>query len=266
VSERMKMGWFTTARDEAALELLKIVYQEIKKGFLPLEIAYVFVSRDPDEAEITQKFIEAAQKMGLKVLSFSARRFKPELRKKDLETWRKVYHEEVMKRLPEEVSFGMLAGYMWVASKEFCEKVPLLNLHPALPGGPKGTWQEVIWQLISARASETGVMIHRATEELDEGPPLTFTRFSIRTPEFLPLWDEAEKILLRYHLKGLKEREGEKNKLFLKIREEGVKRELPLIVLTLKALSEGEISFQREEGPLDLTEKIENYLKKGYFE
>ncbi len=259
-----KMGWFTTARDEAALELLKIVYQEIQKGFLNLKIPYVFVSRDPDEAEVTKKFIEITTKeMGLKVITFSALKFEPQLRKSDLERWRILYHREILKLLPEEVDFAMLAGYMWVASEEFCEKIPLLNLHPALPGGPKGTWQEVIWQLISARACETGVMIHRATKELDEGPPLTFVRFSIRTQEFIPLWEETEKILLKYHLKGLKEKEGEKNRLFLKIREEGVKRELPLIVLTLKAFSEEKIAFSQENLPLDLTSEVENYLKRG---
>ncbi|MGC8965366.1 MAG: formyltransferase family protein [Caldimicrobium sp.] len=261
-----RMGWFTTARDEAALKLLKIVYQEIQKGFLNLKISYVFVSRDPDEAEVTKRFIETASKeMGLKVITLSALKYEPELRKKDLELWRKLYHQEILKYLPEEVDFGMLAGYMWVVSEDFCEKIPLLNLHPALPGGPKGTWQEVIWQLISARACETGVMIHKATKELDEGPPLTFVKFSIRTEEFMPLWEETENILLKYHLKGLKEKEGEKNRLFLKIREEGVKRELPLIVLTLKAFSEDSISFNKEDLPLDLTNQVENYLKRGYF-
>ncbi len=262
-----KVGWFTTARDEAALELLKIVYNEIKRGFLNLEISYVFVSREPEEAEVTKRFIEVAEReMGLRVLVLSALKFEPELRKKDIETWRKLYHQKILEVLPKEADFGMLAGYMWVVSEEFCERLPLLNLHPALPGGPKGTWQEVIWQLISARACETGIMIHRATKDLDEGPPLTFVRFSIRTPEFQPLWEETEKILLKYHLKGLKEREGEKNRLFLKIREEGVKRELPLIVLTLKAFSEEKISFSEEANPLDLTPEVENYLKKGYFE
>lgn len=262
-----KIGWFTTARDLAALELLRIVHSEIKSGFLPLKIAYVFVSKAKDEGEIPYKLIEEAERvMGLPVISFSALRFEPELRKKDLDTWRNLYHEEVFKRLPEEVDFGMLAGYMWVASKEFCEKIPLLNLHPALPGGPKGTWQEVIWQLISARAAETGIMIHRATYELDEGPPLTYVRFSLRTPEFIPLWQESETLLLRLHLKGLKEKEGEENKLFKKIREEGVKRELPFIVWTLKYLAEGKVAFDSPDLPLDLTPEVERYLIKSKFE
>lgn len=261
-----KAGWFTTARDEAALELLKIVYEQIKRGFLNLKIPYVFVSREADESEITKRFIEFVKReMDFPVLTFSALRFEPELRKRDLEAWRRLYHEEILKRLPEKVDFGMLAGYMWVVSKEFSEALPLLNLHPALPGGPKGTWQEVIWQLISARACETGVMIHRATAELDEGPPLTFVRFSIRTTDFIPLWEEAENILLKFHLKGLKEHEGEKNRLFLKIREEGVKRELPLIVWTLWYFAEDKIDFNRSELPMDLTSQVDTFLREGKF-
>ncbi|MFN4196820.1 MAG: formyltransferase family protein, partial [Caldimicrobium sp.] len=236
---KKKLGWFTTARDLAALELLRIVFREIERGFLPLKIAYVFVSKEKDESGYAQKFIEEAEdKMGLSVITFSALRYEPELRKKDIETWRTLYHREVLKRLPVEIDFAMLAGYMWVASSEFCEKLFLLNLHPALPGGPKGTWQEVIWQLISSRASETGIMIHQATPELDEGPPLTFVRFSLRTDDFIPLWEKTERILLKYHLKGLIKAEGEKNELFKKIREEGVKRELPFIVWTLKYFAE----------------------------
>lgn len=199
--------------------------------------------------------------MGLKVISFSALKFKPELRQKDRDSWRKLYHDEVLKRLDEEIDFGVLAGYMWIVSTKFCNTLKLINLHPALPGGPKGSWQQVVWQLISARSIETGAMMHLVTPDLDEGPPITFFRFSLRTPEFLPLWEETEKKLLKYHLSGLQKLEGEKNKLFQKIREEEVKRELPLIVYTLKYLGEEKIILGSENLPLDLTEEIENYLK-----
>lgn len=259
-----KMGWFTTARDEDALSLLRVVWEKIREGFIPLEIAYVFVSKDRGESPISDKLIRyAEEEMKVPTITFSALKFKEELRKRDLEQWRELYHREILNLLPVEVDFGMLAGYMWIVSSEFCKKIPLLNLHPALPGGPKGTWQEVIWQLISARSRETGVMIHQATSELDEGPPLTYVRFSIYHEEILPLWEKAEKILLRYHLRGLREREGESNPLFRKIRQEGVKRELPLIVLTLKYFAEGRINWYNEDLPLDLTEQVEAYLNKG---
>lgn len=256
------IGWFTTGRDEAAIELLKIVYSEIKSGFLPLKIAYVFISKEPGEGFFSDRLIEMARgEMGLKVISFSALRFEPELRKKDKELWRELYHDEVLKRLEDEIDFGVLAGYMWIVSPKFCNSLKLINLHPALPGGPKGSWQEVMWQLISARACETGAMMHLVTPELDEGPALSFFRFSLRTPEFLPLWENTEKKLLKYHLSGLKKLEGEENELFKKIREEEVKRELPLIVYTLKYLGEEKITFDSENLPLDLTEEIEIYLK-----
>ena len=257
-----KIGWFTTGRDQAAIDLLKVVYSEIKSGFLQLKISYVFVSREPGESYFSDKLIEIARnEMKLKVISFSALKFKPDLRKKNKELWRKLYHDEVLKRLDEKVDFGVFAGYMWIASSEFCNSLKLINLHPALPGGPKGSWQDVIWQLISARACETGAMMHLVTPELDEGPPISFFRFSIRTPEFLPLWEDTEKKLLKYHLTGLKKFEGEKNRLFKKIREEEVKRELPLIVYTLKYLGEDKIIFNSEDLPLDLTKEIEVYLK-----
>ncbi|PMP65191.1 MAG: formyl transferase [Thermodesulfobacterium geofontis] len=259
-----RIGWFTTGRDEAAIDLLKIVYSEIKRGFLPLKIAYVFISKELGEGIFSDKLINLAKKeLGLKVISFSALRFEPELRKKDKELWRKLYHEEVLKRLDEEIDFGVLAGYMWIVSPKFCNSLKLINLHPALPGGPKGSWQEVMWQLISARSAETGAMMHLVTPELDEGPPISFFRLPLRTPEFLPLWEETEKKLLKYHLTGLKNLEGEENRLFKKIREEELKRELPLIVYTLKYLGEDKILFDSEDLPLDLTEEIENYIKRG---
>lgn len=255
-----KIGWFTTARDKAALDLLLEVYSHIKKGFIPASIAYVFVSRTPEEGVWARELLSKAKKdLNLPVFFLSAQNFMPELRIEDKETWRKLYHKEVLKLLPEEVDFGVLAGYMWITSEEFCNVLKLINLHPALPGGPKGAWEEVIWQLISARAFETGAMIHKVTPELDEGPALTYFRLNLRSEVFTPLWKETEKKLLSLGLTELRKREGNQNSLFLKIREEELKRELPLLIYTIKYLAEERIDFLLEE-PLDLTEEIEASL------
>ncbi|QJA06671.1 formyl transferase [Thermosulfurimonas marina] len=258
-----RLGWFSTGRDEAARLLLETVQARIQEGFLPARIAYVFVSRRPGEDRESDLFFELCQKLGLPTVHLSAREFEPELRRKDREAWRRVYHARVLEILPEEVDLVVLAGYMWVVSEEMCTRLPMLNLHPALPGGPKGTWQEVIWQLISARAAETGAMMHRVTPVLDEGPAATFYRFSLRTPDFLPLWEACEEKLLRKGLSALQAEEGESLPLFGRIREEGVRRELPLIVYTLKAFAEGEISWESPELPLDLSARIEEHLRTG---
>ena len=253
-----KIGWFTSAKDEASFKLFEVVLNEIEKGFLPVKMAYVFIANSLN-AIWAKKIYEKAVSKNINTIFLDPYNFLPNLRKEKKEEWRIKYHQAILEKLPEEIDFGVLAGYMWITSDEFCEKLFLINLHPALPGGPKGSWQEVIWQLISARACETGVMMHKVTSLLDEGPPISFVRFSIRTEEFLPLWKEAEEILLKEHLTGLKRKLGENCKLFKKIREEGVKRELPLIVLTIKLLAEGK---ETKKFPLDLSSQIEKYLEK----
>jgi len=115
----------------------------------------------------------------------------------------------------------------------------MINLHPAVPGGPTGTWQEVIWQLIDNKARETGVMMHLVTPELDKGPPVTYCTFPIRGKPFDRYWDEIE----RHPLSEVKKGQGQNNHLFKRIRQHGLAREFPLIISTLKAFSQGKIKI-----------------------
>ena len=41
---------------------------------------------------------------------------------------------------PFKPDLSLLAGYMLIISPEMCRRYPLINLHPAAPDGPKGTW------------------------------------------------------------------------------------------------------------------------------
>jgi folate-dependent phosphoribosylglycinamide formyltransferase PurN len=130
---------------------------------------------------------------------------------------------------------------MLIVTEEMWRR-PLLNLHPAEPGGPAGTWQEVIWQLIEQRASRAGVMMHLVTGVLDEGPPVTYCTYTIRGPAFDPLWAEVE----GRSVEQVQAEEGEANRLFREIRRQGVLRELPLVVATLCAFADGKVRI--EEG------------------
>ncbi|NIN00786.1 MAG: phosphoglycerate transporter, partial [candidate division Zixibacteria bacterium] len=79
-------------------------------------------------------------------------------------SWRLDYDREVMARLQEfRPDLCVLAGYMLIVGPEMCQKYDMLNLHPAAPGGPAGTWQEVIWKLIETGAESTGAMMHLVT-------------------------------------------------------------------------------------------------------
>jgi folate-dependent phosphoribosylglycinamide formyltransferase PurN len=132
----------------------------------------------------------------------------------------------------------------------------MINLHPAIPGGPSGTWQEVIWQLIESKASETGVMMHLVTPELDMGPPVTYCTFPIRGKAFDKYWQEIE----GRPLAEIKKTQGENNRLFKLIRKHGLAREFPLIIATLKAFSQGKVKITADKKLVD----AEGKLIKGY--
>ena len=265
-----KIGWFSTGRDEAARELLQIVVEHISKGTIPAEIRYVFCNRERGEFLESDRFIQFVETFGMSLFLFSSRNFLPSLRKKDLEAWRILYHQEIEKRLCDfPVDIIVLAGYMLIVSPLFCEAFSIINLHPAAPNGPAGTWQEVIWQLLKRRASETGVMMHLVTKDLDKGPPITFVTFPIKGPDFDRLWEDFDRKLKNRSFQELVKEDGENNPLFKEIRSQGVRRELPLIVMTLKTLSGGRVKIEkgkvlddrgREVEGICLNNEVEKYL------
>jgi len=281
VEEEMALpiGWFSTGRDEAALWLLNETLKAISIGFLPIKIAFVFCNREKGDAPQSDAFLEYVAKFGLPLVAFSSRRFLPELRKKGksgdeeaIKEWRRRYHSEVAMRLKpflSNVPLSFLAGYMLIVSDEFCNAYTLLNLHPALPGGPKGSWQDVMWELIRQRAEFAGAQIHIVTEKLDSGPPLTYCRVPIRTPEMMPLWNSMEAKLRSKSLEQIITEEGEGEPLFAEIRRRQLALEVPLIHLTLKSLAEGRLRLRDKmvywENELkidgvDLTEDVEMFL------
>ncbi len=255
-----KIGWFSTGRDEAARELLRVVSDSIKQGRLPnLEIGFVFSNRTKGEAREGDLFFKLVEKLGIDLVFFSSRNFRPEMRRKALveekrgkleliSHWRSLYDEEVIKRIDKfEIDLIVLAGYMLIIGEKLCRKYPMINLHPAAPGGPRGTWQEVIWKLIEKNERQTGVMMHLVTPELDAGPLLTYCTFPIKGGKFDFLWEKLEEKIKRKPLETIKREEGEREPLFKEIRKEGVKRELPLIVHTLKVLSNKTIELRGQK-------------------
>ncbi len=265
-----KIGWFSTGRDHAARELLKIIQDNIQSGTLSAELEFVFSDRDPGEFEKSDKFFDQVKSYGLELVNFSSRKFQPEQRAQGMSDpdkliqWRLDFDHEVMKMLePYSPNLNILAGYMLIVGPEMCKKLDMVNLHPAKPGGPKGTWQEVIWELIRIKAQETGIMMHLVTPILDEGPPVTFCKFPIRGGEFEPFWEDLAAKLSTRTLEDIIQEEGEAEPYFAKVREEGVRRELPMILYTIREFADGNVKIENKkivtadgvvlEGGYDLT-------------
>lgn len=240
-----KLGWFSTGRDRAAIDLLNIIQGNIERGEIRAKLEFVFCNRERGEHEITGEFSDVVSGYDIDLVTFSSKNFKPALWRSDRAAWREEFDAEVMRRMSRYTpDLIVLAGYMLIVSSSLCRRHTLINLHPAKPNGPTGTWQEVIWELIRGNAEETGVMMHQVTEQLDRGQPVTYCTFPIKNDALLPHWDELHDKLRTKTLHELIRDEGETNELFRAIRARGVARELPLLLLTLKWFAEGKIELR----------------------
>lgn len=266
----LRIGWFSTGRGEGSRRLLAAAVDAIRRGELDAEIAFVFCNRERGEYEATDGFLDLVASYGIPCLTLSSRRFRRERggarsqRGEPLPAWRAEYDRQVAELVAQyPFAIGVLAGYLLVFTAEMCNRYPLLNLHPAEPGGPVGTWQEVVWQLIDRRAARSGVMIHLATQELDQGPVVAYCAYSLRGPAFDPLWDA----LGARTAAEVQAAEGEEHPLFREIRRHGAARELPLVVATLRAFALGRLRIEGRRvvdtagrelaGGLDLTAEID---------
>lgn len=250
----LTIGWFSTARGESSRKLLKTIYESIQKKELQADFAFVFCSRETGESEKTDIFLDQVKDYRLPLVSLSVKKFADAYHQKIAITdesfpeWRSAYDKKVMSLLAAfDVDICLLAGYMLIVGPEMCNKYNMINLHPALPTGPKGTWQEVIWQLIAEKATESGVMMHLVTPELDRGPVISYCRYPIIGASFDELWKEFE----GKPIDMIKKEQGENNKLFTCIRQAGFARETPLIIQTLKSFSKSIIKIDKNKRLID---------------
>ena len=244
--------------------MLRTAAEAIQRGDLQAQIDFVFSNREPGEAEGSDRYFQQVSDYGFPLVCHSSRRFRAERGARVSED-RETFDREVAALLEGFYpDVCVMAGYMLILSPFLCNRFALVNLHPALPDGPAGTWRQVIWDLIRRNAGESGAMVHLVTEAVDEGPPLSYARFSLRGAGFDEAWREAE----GKSLAALQRDPGEELTLFRLIRQAGVLREQPLLLATLKALADGRLGIAgravlaREGGetPLCLDEQVEAAL------
>lgn len=237
----MRVGWFSTGRGEGSRGLLNFVQGHIARGSLDAKIDFVFSNREPGEAEGSDRFFQLVDHYGLPLETLSSSKF-ARSQGKPFAQVREEYDGRVMDRLASyKPDVCVLAGYMLIVSGPMCRRYPLLNLHPALPDGPIGTWQQVIWRLIETRAELTGAMVHLATEEVDRGPVVSHCTVSIAGTKFSPFWDALSDL----DLEEVKGSQGEDFPLFRLIREVEYSKEPYLLLETLRAVSEGKVAISQ---------------------
>jgi phosphoribosylglycinamide formyltransferase 1 len=270
----LRIGWFSTGRGEGSQKLLRAAVDAIREGRLGAEIAFVFSNRERGQHEATDTFFDQVEAYGIPLVTLSDSRFRKERggevarSGQPLPAWRSEYDAAVAEQLAGfSYDLGMLAGYMLITTPPLYESHPLLNLHPAAPGQPAGTWQDVTWQLIDMRVDHGGVRIHLATGELDAGPIVTYCRYRLRGANIDLLWQSVE----HRRAEDIRRAERESHPLFQEIRRRGSSREVPLVVETLRAFADGRLRLEEDRimagdtkvvGGYDLTPEIESALAR----
>ena len=99
-------------------------------------------------------------------------------------SWRQRYERIVIDTLtPFRPEIVLLLGYGLIAGPTLLAAWPMVNVHPAVPGGRVGTERALIDELIATGAPTTGVMSHLVTEDLDAGPVIASVEIAIPPPE-----------------------------------------------------------------------------------
>ena len=220
----LRIGWLSSGMGEGSLNLFVAVMKAITSGYINIKIDYVFCDRELGESGNIDLFIQTVRSYNIPLILFSSNKYKGNALSYDRQIWEKIS--------AFNSDFLIAAGYKRIIL-EFFKKTAILNLHPALPNGPIGTWKKVILKLIEENAEYSGLMINRVTEDLDRGPVLTYCKFRISKLEFLS------------------------------IRTEQIKREGVFMIETMKAISEKKISLDNPEA-LDITNLMDNRTKQFF--
>ena len=253
----MKICWFTTGRDNEAVTLFRDVLAAIDGGVIDGSISAVFLNKERHGSAPSDKIITQAEQRSIPVETLDSKRFLRE-RNLSLDTGRGLFDAEVYTRVKRfDFDLIFLAGYMLILSPVLFDALPVLNLHPSLPGGYKGKWEEVIDRTIDDGRRTFGAMVHVVEAVLDEGAPVAFVRVTLDGPEIDDLYRRAG--------------EGDEKarvKLFSVIREKEFQVETPLIIQTLSLVSTGVIEIRDKKiffkgkpvcGGIDITAEVQKW-------
>lgn len=262
----MKLGWMSTGRGQGSRKLLLSTLQSIKSGYIDAQIECVFCNRAVGEEPGSDQFMSIAESNLIPVVAYSSREFTRRKGARSFNDVRAEYDRCVIEMLSGfKPDLIVLAGYMLFTSLEMVTKFKMINLHPAPPEGPIGPWQEIIWEIIKCNSQLGGVQIQLATMDWDRGPIISYITYPLTGTEFGAGWKQINE----YSFPNLRKDYDENLLLFKTIREETGKREIPLLVETLRSIANNDIKIRDGaifhngkilHGGLSLADRIPKWL------
>ncbi|WP_313504304.1 phosphoribosylglycinamide formyltransferase [Kaistella carnis] len=102
----------------------------------------------------------------------------------------KTFSSELQKVLSENTDLIILAGFLSILNKEFCETFSgkIINIHPSLlpKFGGKGMWGHHVHEaVLEAGEKKSGATVHYVTSGIDEGAIILQKSFDISLDETL---------------------------------------------------------------------------------
>lgn len=177
----VRVGWLTSARDEQAVLLLRDAATALDPLGPCISVVVTPDSSDP-RASYSGQIVDVATTFGIPVVLSALPLRGPKFAALGEEPWRADHEHRLLDLLrPYDVDVLMLSGYMLVAGPVLRSALPMLNLHPALPGGPVGTQDDVVAEHLATKPSKIGAMVHLVTAELDRGPNIQVAEVEVAT-------------------------------------------------------------------------------------
>ena len=224
----LKIGWFSTGNGKGSLGFIKYFLEYIKKNNLDISLEYVFVNREYGEQQGSDNFINYLKINKINTITLSSKNFKKKNFNQPFFKYRREYDLEVKNLISSyDTDLIVMAGYMLILSDILCNEFRFINLHPALPKGPKGTWVDVIKYLISNNITESGLNVHVVTNKLDAGQSIGYCNFSYAN--FNEEWEEYYELT-----KNSKKINYQNLKLFSLIRNQILDREKILLLCVIE--------------------------------
>tara|TARA_B100001142_G_scaffold51812_1_gene49391 strand:+ start:1022 stop:1807 length:786 start_codon:yes stop_codon:yes gene_type:complete len=224
----LKIGWFSTGNGEGSLGFIKYFLEYIKRNNLDISLEYVFVNREYGEQQGSDNFINYLKINKINTITLSSKNFKKKNFNQPFFKYRREYDLEVKNLISSyDTDLIVMAGYMLILSDILCNEFRFINLHPALPKGPKGTWVDVIKYLISNNITESGLNVHVVTNKLDAGQSIGYCNFSYAN--FNEEWEEYYELT-----KNSKKINYQNLKLFSLIRNQILDREKILLLCVIE--------------------------------
>ena len=262
----LKIGWFSTGNGKGSLGFIDFLLNQISNKSLNASLEFVFCNREFGEADGSDEYINYVTENNINLITLSSNNFQKKNKYKKFSDCRELYDKEVLKLISDyEVDIIILAGYMLILSEDLCTRFKFINLHPALPDGPKGTWEQVIKQLIKNDQDYSGLNVHVVTKNLDAGKSIGYCKFPIKSNIHTNAWNQ----FYLHSKNNYKIFRYDDLDLFTLIRNQILIREKHLLIITIKYLINNKKvldqlfnqKFSKDFKSLDFSLQIEKLLR-----